>query len=109
MHLLKEKNPKRNPKELVFIKSYSYLCNDMGQATLTYNLDDFDDNQAFMRAAKSTDMALAIWEFVYNTKKSFEYQIDESDEKSQDLLDKVYDKFWEILNDKGIKPDDLIR
>lgn len=77
----------------------------MAKATLTFDLTDFDDTQAHMRCVKSTDMALAIWEFVYNTRKSLQYDLDD---KSCDLIDKVYDKFWEILQEKGIKPDDLI-
>jgi len=80
----------------------------MAQATITFDLNEPDDNMHFMRMAKSTDMALALWEFAYNTKKSFQRELDESDDKSYELLDKVYERFWEILNDKGIKIDDLI-
>jgi len=80
----------------------------MATATLNFDLNDPDDNMAFMRCAKSTDMALALWEFAYNTKKSFQRELDESDDKSYELIDKVYERFWEILNDKGIKLDDLI-
>ncbi len=80
----------------------------MAQATINFDLMDPDDLMLFTRMAKSTDMALAIWEFVYNTKKSLQRELDESDDKSYELIDKVYDKFWEILNDKGIKIDDLI-
>ena len=80
----------------------------MAQATLNFDLNDPDDNMAFMRCAKSTDMALALWEFAYNTKKSLQRDLDESDDKSYELIDKVYERFWEILSDKGIKIDDLI-
>jgi hypothetical protein len=80
----------------------------MATETLNFDLNDPDDNMAFMRCAKSTDMALALWEFAYNTKKSFQRELDESDDKSYELIDKVYERFWEILNDKGIKLDDLI-
>ena len=80
----------------------------MATATLNFDLNDPDDNMAFMRCAKSTDMALALWEIAYNTKKSFQRELDDSDDKSYELIDKVYDKFWEILSDKGIKLDDLI-
>ena len=80
----------------------------MATATLNFDLNDPDDNMAFMRCAKSTDMALALWEFANNTKKSFQRELDESDDKSYELLDKVYERFWEILSDKGIKLDDLI-
>jgi hypothetical protein len=80
----------------------------MAQATLNFDLNDPDDNMAFMRCAKSTDMALALWEFAYNTKKSLQRDLDESDDKSYELIDKVYERFWEIMTDKGIKLDDLI-
>jgi len=80
----------------------------MATATLNFDLNDPDDNMAFMRCAKSTDMALALWEFANNTKKSFQRDLDESDDKSYELIDKVYERFWEILNDRGIKLDDLI-
>jgi len=80
----------------------------MATATLNFDLNDPDDNMAFMRAAKSTDMALALWEFANNTKKSLQRELKEDDDKSYELLDKVYERFWEILNDRGIKIDDLI-
>lgn len=80
----------------------------MAQATLNFDLNDPDDNMHFMRCAKSTDMALALWEIAYNTKKSLQRELDESDDKSFELIDKVYDRIWEILSDKGIKIDDLI-
>jgi hypothetical protein len=80
----------------------------MATATLNFDLNDPDDNMAFMRCAKSTDMALALWEFANNTKKSFQRDLDESDDKSYELLDKVYERFWEIMNDRGIRLDDLI-
>ena len=47
----------------------------MAQAQLTFDLNDPDDNMAFMRVAKSTDMALALWEFAYNTKKSIQREL----------------------------------
>ena len=80
----------------------------MATATLNFDLNDPDDNMAFMRAAKSTDMALALWEFTHNTKKSFQRELDDSDDKYYELLDKVYERFWEIMTDKGIRLDDLI-
>ena len=81
----------------------------MAQATINFDLNDPDDVMLFTRMSKSTDMALALWEFAYNTKKAFQRELDESnDVKSYELLDKVYEKFWEILDDKGIKLDDLI-
>jgi hypothetical protein len=80
----------------------------MATATLNFDLNDPDDNMAFMRCAKSTDMALALWEFAYNTKKSLQRELKEDDDKSYELIDKVYERFWEIIQEKGLKLDDLI-
>ena len=80
----------------------------MAQAQLTFDLNDPDDNMAFMRASKSTDMALALWEFAYNTKKSIQRELKEDDDKSYELIDKVYERFWEIIQERGLKLDDLI-
>jgi hypothetical protein len=83
----------------------------MAKAILEYNLTDSDDKIEFERATKSLDMALALWEFGYNTKKNLERELDADDDSKQkeyDLLDKVYEKFWEILNEHNINIDNLI-
>ena len=83
----------------------------MAIAILEYNLTDSDDKIEFERATKSLDMALALWEFGYNTKKNLERELDADDDSKQkeyDLLDKVYEKFWEILNEHNINIDNLI-
>jgi hypothetical protein len=79
----------------------------MATATLNFDLNDYDDIQSHLRCVKSLDLALALWEFGHNTKKSFEYDLGD-DDKSHDLVDKIYSRFWEILDEKGIKLDDLI-
>jgi hypothetical protein len=88
----------------------------MAKAILEFDLNDPDDSMAHLRAVKSTDMAMAIWEIVYNTKKRLEYKI-ENDEthpgpagplNSYDVLDLVYKQIWESLDEHGIKIDELI-
>ena len=80
----------------------------MAKATLEFDLNDPDDSMAHMRAVKSTDMAMAIWEIVYNTKKKIEWEIEQSNLDANDTLDKVYYKIWESLEEHGIKIDELI-
>lgn len=84
----------------------------MAKAKFEFDLNDPDDRMEFERHSKSLDLALSIWEFGYNTKKRFQREL-ESDEKSTeaefDLLDKVYGKFWDILNENGINIDSLIK
>jgi len=40
----------------------------MAKAILKYDLTDPDDRLEHLRAIKATDMALVIWDFVYNSK-----------------------------------------
>jgi hypothetical protein len=84
----------------------------MSEAILKFNLSDSDDRMEFERMTKSLDMSLALWEFGYNTKKSLQREL-ESDENSTDrefeLLDKVYQKFWDTLNEHNINIDSIVQ
>jgi hypothetical protein len=83
----------------------------MAKAILEYDLTDPDDKMEFERTTKSLDMALALWEFGYNTKKSFQQKLEANDktkDEEYELLDKVYERFWEILNEHNINIDNLI-
>jgi len=83
----------------------------MAKARIEFDLNDFDDRIEHLRCVKSTDMALFIWELLYNTKKSIANKL-ESDEKTTvreiELIDSLWDQFWEMAHEKGIKIDELI-
>ena len=53
------------------------------KAILEFDLNDHDDRRAHLRCVKSTDMALAIWNIVYEIRKSTERKL-ESQETSTD-------------------------
>ena len=81
----------------------------MAKATLEYNLDDVDDEMAHLRAIKSLDMALVLWELAYNTKKSIHNQIEFQEIKDPyEAVDKVFEKLYEEMNERGINLDQLI-
>lgn len=80
----------------------------MAKGVLEFDLNDPDDIQAHLRATHATDMALALFEFGHNTKKSFEWSFEKYETK-EDLLDAVYDKFWETLQQYNVNLDSLIR
>ena len=80
----------------------------MAQATLTYNLDDADDTMAHLRAVKSLDMALVLWEMAFNTKKRICNQIEFEKLDAYDAVEKVFEKLHEELNDHGINLDELV-
>lgn len=81
----------------------------MAKAILEYDLNDADDSMAHMRAVKSLDMALVLWEMVYNTRKSTCNQIEfKHIENPYEVVDLIMDKLNEELNEHGINLDQLI-
>lgn len=85
----------------------------MAKAILKFDLTDSDDRLEHLRAIKSTDMALVLWQLVYNTKKEILRELEASDingeaDHDYDLLDKVFEKIHELLDEHNIKVDDLI-
>ena len=81
----------------------------MAEAILKYDLNDSDDAMAHMRAVKSLDMALALWDITHNTKKRIEWSLESKELNKYEVLDLVYERIYEILDEHNIKMDDLIR
>ena len=80
----------------------------MAEAILKYDLNDSDDSMAHMRAVKSLDMALALWDITHNTKKRIEWSLESKELNKYEVLDLVYERIYEILDEHNIKLDDLI-
>jgi hypothetical protein len=80
----------------------------MAKATIEYNLSDPDDAMAHLRAVKSLDMAMALWDIVHNTKKGLEWSMEGKEIDKYDALELVFEKIHEILNDHNIITDELI-
>ena len=80
----------------------------MAEAILKYDLNDSDDAMAHMRAVKSLDMALALWDITHNTKKNIEWSLESKELNKYEVLDLIYERIYEILDEHNIKLDDLI-
>jgi hypothetical protein len=80
----------------------------MAEAILKYDLNDSDDCMAHMRAVKSLDMALALWDITHNTKKGLEWTMEGKEIDKYEALEMVYEKIYQILDEHNIKLDDLI-
>ena len=80
----------------------------MAKGILEYDLNDSDDAMAHLRAVKSLDMAMALWEIIHNTKKGLEWAMEGKDIDKYEALEMVYEKIYEILEEHNIKMDDLI-
>jgi hypothetical protein len=81
----------------------------MAKAILEFDLNDPDDTMAHLRAVKSLDMAMVLWEMAYNAKKSVQYQIEgQNITDPYEAIDKVFEKLWSEMNEHGINPEELI-
>ena len=80
----------------------------MAKAILEYDLNDQDDTMAHLRAVKSLDMALVLWEMAYNVKKRINNQIEFEKLDAYDAVEKIFEKLHEELNDHGINLDELV-
>ena len=80
----------------------------MAEAILKYDLNDTDDAMAHMRAIKSLDMALALWELLNNSKRTLERVMHEKEMDKYEALDMVYERIYELMDEHNIKLDDLI-
>jgi hypothetical protein len=80
------------------------------KATLEFDLNDPDDRMAHLRAIKSLDMAMVLWEIQSNLRKRVEWEL-ESFEADSDRFDGAYAVFrriGELMDERGINVDDLI-
>jgi hypothetical protein len=78
------------------------------KAILEFDLNDPDDRLEHMRAIKSFDMAIALYEIQLNSYKELERLIEHQNLSAIDTLDKVFERINEVLDKHGIKIDDLI-
>lgn len=75
------------------------------EAILKYNLDNYDEKMAHLRAIKSLDLALVVWEFYYNARRV----IEDSDPKTaNDAINKCFGVFVGMLESNNIIIDELV-
>ncbi len=80
----------------------------MAKAKIEYDLNDPDDRMAHFRAVKSLDMAGALWDITHNTKKGLEWSLEGKEIDKYDVLELVFDKIYEILEEHNIYTDELL-
>ena len=83
------------------------------KAILEFYLDDHDDVMAHKRCIKALDMALVIWEFAHNSKKTIESQVEgcikiDKNFSHYDVLDMIFNRFNEICEEEDINIDNLL-
>jgi len=80
----------------------------MAKAKIEFDLNDVDDRMAHLRAVKSLDMAMALWELTHNTKKGLEWSMEGKEMDKYDALEMIFEKIYEILDEHNIRTDELI-
>lgn len=78
------------------------------KAKLLFDLNEYEDEQRFKACLKGEALANYIFDILHNSKKSFEYNIDQKKYATQyDLLDDIYETFWERLEQRNINLHEL--
>jgi hypothetical protein len=80
----------------------------MAKAKIEFDLNDVDDRMAHLRAIKSLDMAMALWDITHNTKKGLEWSLENKDVDKYEVLEMVFEKIYEILDEHNVRTDELI-
>lgn len=79
------------------------------KATLTFNLNEQDDQLAHLQAIKAQALALALWEIWNNSIREVERKIDNDLLKEPyDVLDEVRNNIASVLESNDIVIDNLI-
>lgn len=76
------------------------------RAGLHFDLNDPDDRLAHLRATKSLDLAITLWEIYHNTYSKMERREDIKD--PHEMLEAVFEEIRDIMNANGILIDDLV-
>ena len=76
------------------------------KAIIEFDLNDQDDLMAHKRCIKSTEISIALWEIIYNTRKKF-VEKEASDEATQ-MAEDIFNHINEIIQEYNIIIDELI-
>jgi hypothetical protein len=75
------------------------------RAIIEFDLDEPTDIEAHKRFTNLNAVYVALWEFDQEMRRQIKYNTQEYNGEQLDALDKLRDKFYEILNDNQIKID----
>ncbi len=75
------------------------------RAIIEFDLDEPTDIEAHKRFTNLNAVYIALWEFDKEMRSQIKYNSENYNGEQLDALDKLRDKFYEILNDNQIKID----
>jgi hypothetical protein len=76
------------------------------KAKLKFNLEFPDDRKAHMRCVKSTDMAIVLFDILYNAKKKIHHE--NESEAFVEGIDSTLNYIRELCEDRNINIDELL-
>jgi len=76
------------------------------KAKLKFNLEFPDERRAHMRCVKSTDMAIVLFDILYNAKKKIHHQ--NESEAFVEGIDSTLNYIRELCEDLNINIDELL-
>jgi hypothetical protein len=75
------------------------------RAIIEFDLDEPTDIEAHKRFTNLNAVYVALWEFDQEMRRRIKYNTEEYNGDQLDALDKLREKFYEILNENQIKID----
>ena len=75
------------------------------KALIEFNLDEPDDIEAHKRFTNLNAVYIALWEFDQEMRRQIKYNTEDYNGEQLDALDKLREKFYQIMNDNQIKID----
>ena len=80
----------------------------MAKAILEFNLADPDDATDYIRVNKALDMAIALWDIDQYLRAETKYN-EELTQDAYDALATAREKFYQILNERNINMDEILK
>ena len=75
---------------------------------LKFDLNDFDDKQAHLRAVKSLDLVLALMDIGNELRTKVKYASDDTSSETIKAYEDIRDDYFRILSNHGIDIDELV-
>jgi len=81
----------------------------MAKAILKYDLTDVDDRMSHMRAVKSLDMMMVLWDLDQELRSLTKYAPDHMPTEEYDAYSKVREMLYQKMNEHNLDFDDLLQ
>ena len=79
------------------------------EGIIKFNLDDSADMEAYLRAVKSTKLAISLWEIDQYLRGQIKHAPDSMSSEVYGALQEVRDKLREIMSNNSIDLDELLK